>query len=250
MGTRRTGLTRYFAGKPPGRDEDVSSSSSDESGKTAAPPVLRSKSTESAPRRIIGKPVILDPGVVPEHEKHVEKPTKPAVNYAYPPSRKDGLHSADALEQKFVGVPTSPRSEESAESEDSSRQDETSESEVECSYVAPLLKPVFVPRSARLSEIEKEAQVERSNADREREEARRNQRAEDTRNVVADIVAKEDLMIVNGGRFEESLAGLPDDRDYSEEDDVQYALWKVREMRRILREREEDADLLALQKPS
>jgi microfibrillar-associated protein 1 len=87
--------------------------------------------------------------------------------------------------------------------------------------IVPLFKPVFVPKQVRHTE-----QARQAKADEERTEAARLE------------ARQEDKMIANGGSLDQDDAELPDDEDRSEDDEVEYALWKVREMRRLLRDKE------------
>lgn len=253
MASRRGRLSRYFPGKGPRNVTGSSSSSSSSSlendeGRSLPPPLPlppppppNGDGMESAQRRIRGKTVVIHPGQLHEDRDRVESDSMFAKdslqNCTFAGRRQNG--SAESTFAKGHGKTTWEESEESGRDSDD---EATSESSGENPYSAPLLKPVFVPKNARVSEIEKATKRDKSDADLERENARHLEKIEETRNLVANIVAEEDVVLINGGIYEESLEGLPDDRDYSDDDDVQYALWKVRELQRIMRDREEEEE--------
>jgi microfibrillar-associated protein 1 len=104
--------------------------------------------------------------------------------------------------------------------------------------IVPLFKPVFVPKQVRHTEQARQAKADEERTEAARLEARQEQRIRETHEYIANVLAKEDKMIVNGGSLDQDDAELPDDEDRSEDDEVEYALWKVREMRRLLRDKE------------
>lgn len=104
-----------------------------------------------------------------------------------------------------------------------------------------LPKPVFIPKASRLTE---KIRAEREKAERVeagRIEARSDARVEETRKQVAEMLSREDMQLLTGGRENEDVLNFPDDTDGGEDAAMQYALWKVREIKRIKRDRDEAA---------
>lgn len=105
---------------------------------------------------------------------------------------------------------------------------------------------VFVPKQARASQKARREEETADAAENARQDAQRLRRVEETRALVADVLEREELatalgartsgLAENGGSALEDLPDLPDDDDRSSDDDVQYALWKVRQMKRIQRD--------------
>ncbi|SPQ93621.1 unnamed protein product (mitochondrion) [Plasmodiophora brassicae] len=126
--------------------------------------------------------------------------------------------------------------EEVSEEEEEETETEEEEEEDFQEYGRPLIKPVFVARSNRKTTEERAAQDQ---LEREREERDQAQIAERKREATAkliDVIEREELeqeMAVKA-----SLAERPDDTDYPD-DEVEIEKWKLREMVRLLRDREE-----------
>jgi len=115
--------------------------------------------------------------------------------------------------------------------EESESGSESSESEDE--YGRVLLKPIFLPKGQRPTDDEKrkiEAQEERLAAAKRKQEKIRK---EDAKVLLAETIKKEDEQ---KEKIEAVLsdAEMPDDHD--EDEDEQYELWKIRELRRLKRD--------------
>lgn len=97
-----------------------------------------------------------------------------------------------------------------------------------------ILRPVFISREQRQS---KQADETGKTVARARAEKREEERREETLRIVQNLMEEEERN-KNGwmGRKDETL---PDDEDKEEDREREFALWRVRELKRILRDKEQ-----------
>lgn len=124
-------------------------------------------------------------------------------------------------------------SEEESE-EETSEEEEESEDEV-----APRLKPVFVPKNDRVTIIELEKEQEKLEQLRMEEEKRKEEKKRQTAKMVEEQLKREADMEKakreeNGGQLDWTAVNTDD-----ESEEIAYELWKVREMKRLKRNRDE-----------
>jgi len=128
---------------------------------------------------------------------------------------------------------TSEGAAEPDEEEDSSEYTTDSEDE---SGVHQMLKPVFVPKSERETIAEREKLEEAEEALKKEEQRLREERKKDTKRLVAEEIKKEENVIKSDGNKSDNENDGADSDGNAEEE---YIAWKVREMKRIKREKEE-----------
>lgn len=148
----------------------------------------------------------------------------------------EGQRNDDVLVEKILekeedlGLSSEEEEEEEEEEEDSS--DEEVEEPIE------MLKPVFIPRSERNGgKSRRELEEEHERKMSEFEESRRMERVGETQNIVKVIAKKEEEAEKMKDDF--GLGGLemPDDEDREEDEEKEFELWKLREWKRVLRDR-------------
>jgi len=122
---------------------------------------------------------------------------------------------------------------EQDEEEDSSEYTTDSEDE---SGAHQMLKPVFVPKSERETIAEREKLEEAEEALKKEEQRLREERKKDTKRLVAEEIKKEENVIKSDGNKSDNENDGADSDGNAEEE---YSAWKVREMKRIKREKEE-----------
>lgn len=270
--------SRYFPGRAPGvtRDNDGRSSSSsassgaeDGQGRAstthASCTALEQKwvtrsgagaAPENAPgparRRQRSAPVVIQPirGDSRSREKGPQPTTLPPPP---PPSRRDALVDDHAGAVKGRGEDlcqsaTGTRRDDDVGDDDGGSQSrsesesgsEESSSEEDEAYgdMAALPKPVFVPKAARVTEQIRAARMDAERLEADRVEARGEARVEETRKQVADMLSREEMRMLTGGRENVDVSDFPDDTDGGEDAALQYSLWKVREIKRIKRDKD------------
>ena len=171
-----------------------------------------------------------------------------AAQEAPPPPPADASSSGDDSDAavprrpafaKAPAAPAAPASSSSGSDDDSSDDDDDSSSGSEAAA-----RPVFVPRAMRGTIHEQEAQ-ERKEAERAKAaKAKRKARAAESRALVADVVLRGEREAAEShfgaGDGHGSDFDAPDDDD-DLEDPLEFEAWKVRELARATRERDERA---------
>ena len=102
-------------------------------------------------------------------------------------------------------------------------------------------RPVFVPKALRGTILEREAAEEKERQREKAAERRRKARADESRALVAEAVVRADAeaaMAKRGKSGEDSDDDAPDDTD-DLEDPLEFEAWRVRELARATRERDE-----------
>jgi len=123
-------------------------------------------------------------------------------------------------------------SEQENDEEDSSEYTTDSEDE---SGAPQMLKPVFVPKTERETIAEREKLEEAEEALKKEEQRLRDERKKDTKRLVAEEIKKEESSKIEASKSDDEDDGVDSDGDAEKE----YSAWKIREMKRIKREKEE-----------
>ncbi|WKX92681.1 hypothetical protein Q1695_010595 [Nippostrongylus brasiliensis] len=126
------------------------------------------------------------------------------------------------------------------EEEDDEEESEEESSEEEEDDTLPRLKPVFVRKKDRITliEIEKEKQMQEQL--KKEEERKKEERKKDSIRLVQQVLREEDEMEKRKKEENVELGSVPTD---DESEDVAYEMWKLREMKRLKRTREEREQL-------
>lgn len=232
---------RYFAGRAPAAEsdsDDEDASVRREQGvalrrrkvaaKVVVPPETAAPDTEPAPRRA-PLPKRGAEGFVPVRSLGTVVEVAPSGLPSVSPSQShDSYDSYDSGSE----------SESPSESEESTG---VSEGE-EAARLQELarLRPVFKRREERVveSELEKRAEEERIAEEREEERCRARKLA--AKDIVTAVIQQDDDAELNGNAGGAGVR-LPDDEDKESDRDAEFALWKVRELLRIKRERDAEA---------
>ena len=106
-----------------------------------------------------------------------------------------------------------------------------------------MLKPVYVRRDERDTLIEKEKAEVEDLLRKEKEQQKKEERKEQTTQLVLQTIHDEEAVAAAGGeRGASDDEEMPSDTDAkAEEEAVEYEMWKIRELRRIKRDRDESA---------
>jgi len=137
-----------------------------------------------------------------------------------------------------------PEDEDSSESATSSSEEEDDDDDDDDDLdlmggSLPMLRPKFIPKDKRKLKGAEEEKQRNEEVQFELERARQEERRRETRRLVALEVQREaeaghEADITDN----DSEAGMPDDMDV-DDDEVEYEKWKVRELRRLVRDKEE-----------
>ncbi|CAM9268751.1 unnamed protein product [Choristocarpus tenellus] len=106
-----------------------------------------------------------------------------------------------------------------------------------------VLKPVFVPKAKRETAIERERQRKEEEEKQRKRNIQNENRKRETRQLAAEVVQREEEMTENHLEDNESEGGAPDDDDDMDEE-LAYEEWKVRELGRVRKEKEEKERLV------
>lgn len=150
---------------------------------------------------------------------------------------KQRVLSKKETEEELIQGEEEDRSGES--SEESSEYEEYTDSEEE---TGPRLKPVFVRKKDRITVMEKEKEAMRQKQAEIEAKKSAEDRKRQTLRMVEETVRKE-TQIGNKGINSEVESKLNDVCTDDENDEVEYEAWKLRELKRIKRDREEREQL-------
>ena len=140
--------------------------------------------------------------------------------------------SADGMEAGGDGEGASGS--DSDEYETASDSDSDSESEEE----RKMLKPVFVPKAARETVVERANREEAEEEAAEKKAAAKVARAEESRKLVMESLQLSAVVDPDAGIGDPSAeAGVPDDTDFPENEDAALDAWHARELARLVRDR-------------
>ncbi|KAL7625637.1 hypothetical protein AAE478_004857 [Parahypoxylon ruwenzoriense] len=223
--------TRYRAGKPTG------ASSSSESDSEASGGEAEKQQTQ---RKIAPPPKVPSAGKIISNLNKVDLNERRKQEQEAETRRVEAAKAARlAAEEGFV----TEESEDEEGSEEESSEEEDEEEEESSEEEAPrrlMLKPKFVPKSQRdgNGNANKESIKEQDEAARVAEEEARKKKAMDE--LVEEQMRKDAAARAAGKKHWDDVVDEEDDVDT--EDDVdpeaEYAAWKLRELKRIKRERE------------
>eukprot|EP00039_Didymoeca_costata_P030629 m.30631 g.30631 ORF g.30631 m.30631 type:complete len:460 (+) comp8220_c0_seq1:131-1510(+) len=123
------------------------------------------------------------------------------------------------------------------EEEGSGEESSEWETETESEDDTPMLKPVFVSKSQRLTVLEREAEEAKAQAKYEEEEAKWEKRRDESRAILAKTMQAELDAETSKLLTENDI----DDEDEHYNEEEEFAAWKVRELKRIKRDQEKRA---------
>ena len=147
-------------------------------------------------------------------------------------SATEQLGSQDKVEQSHATKDDSDGKESSGESEsgESSSESESSESDDEDYPTRTIAKPVFRKKEER-DTIQEKLQEEKEEEERQkREEKEREQQREESRKLVVEEVEKE-----KEAEKQDDDPTMPDDEDRSDDEEIEFNEWRLRELYRIKR---------------
>ncbi|XXH00357.1 ubiquitin-specific protease ubp1 [Hypoxylon texense] len=223
--------SRYRAGKPTGASSSESDSDASD-GET--------EQQQQAQRKIAPPPKVPSAGKIISNLGKVDLNGRRKQEQEAEARRVAAAKAARlAAEEGFVTEESEDEEDSNEESDDDDDDDEGEEESSE--EEAPrrlMLKPKFVPKSQRNGNGKKESTEERDEATKLAEEEERKKKAMDE--LVEEQMRKDAAARASGKKHWDDAVGEEDDVDT--EDDVdpeaEFAAWKLRELKRIKRERE------------
>uniref|UniRef100_A0A0K0CUU6 WD_REPEATS_REGION domain-containing protein n=1 Tax=Angiostrongylus cantonensis TaxID=6313 RepID=A0A0K0CUU6_ANGCA len=126
--------------------------------------------------------------------------------------------------------------EEEVEEDEEEEESEEESSEEEEDDTLPRLKPVFVRKKDRITLIEAEKEKQLQEQLKKEEERKKEERKKDSIRLVQQVLREEDEMEKRKKEENIELSSVPTD---DESENVAYESWKLREMKRLKRNREE-----------
>ncbi|PXF44191.1 Microfibrillar-associated protein 1 [Gracilariopsis chorda] len=227
---------RYFPGKPPVFHND---SDSEADSDTRSEPQPQSKPTDQTPKsnpprrkRFVAR-VVSQPQ--PEQQsKQRGTPTgflpvtksDPVIE---PPEPHTPRQNELIINQRRHVTQLSSSSSSSSQSSNSEQDNEQESNDKDEEPTPSTFRPLFVkPRVDDSKQHQEKCVVEA--------EQRYRRRRNEARQLVTDLLNDEDRQLDGINENEQ----LPDDRDYEEDREAEFALWRVRELHRIKRDREAD----------
>lgn len=221
---------RYFAGKPPVfhnySDSDPDSDSRPEPRPPPQPSHAPSASNPPRRKRFVARVVSEPPPQQTTEQRGTSTGFLPISNphpLLQPPHR---THSTPSQRHSVAHSPSSSSS--SSQSSDSQHDDpHESDDQHHEQPTPPTFRPLFV--KPRPDDGKQHQQKQLIHA-----EQRYRRRRNEVRQLVTDLLNDEDRQLDGLTQNEQ----LPDDRDYDDDREAEFALWRVRELHRIKRDRE------------
>eukprot|EP00457_Paulinella_chromatophora_P006432 gb/GEZN01006450.1/.p1 GENE.gb/GEZN01006450.1/~~gb/GEZN01006450.1/.p1 ORF type:complete len:448 (-),score=130.43 gb/GEZN01006450.1/:283-1626(-) len=254
----RPGKAPEWAGAEDSDDEDLLSARTRRGRKVEAPE-MGTLSSDFQRRAAVTAEVIVGDKAVPKHEvkpeveffeKQKEGPPKFIdVTQLEVPEAEDAAEQEDAVldrrarararaKAKREEADAAAAAVEEAKEEEDEEEDDESESESGEEFVAlsrPMLKPTFVSKDARVTIAERERLEAEEIAVEEAKEIAKEERKTQTKKLVETLKMEDELKLSKLGEgSDDELPGTDD-----EDDDALLASWKIRELTRIKRDKEE-----------
>lgn len=231
---RATKVTRYFPGQVPKWVKP------EEEERVKAAPVILSRTEEETEEFVAGDVVKED-----EPEPEAEDEDDVAARRARVRAKLKLRQEADAIDlttdvpEVIVEPQPEEAKDEASEEEEEEEEESSSESESESSEEEEeevMQRPSFVPRAQRETIFEAMELERKAKEAKEKEKQRKLERANESRVMVAEAVAREETVVDDKGIA--SDADAPDDTD-DPDDEVELTEWRIRELKRWSRDAEQ-----------